>query len=210
MLDWLKDNHQIASLLINLGMLIVWIVYLQLFLAGYKRQTRSKILINIGAGHRLDARCLISNMGSNAIYLESLIAGLELDRERLVCAVTDVQELTSGGALSDTREATIQGPLMPGAMADVGSFRDLIRRAATRFECPADAEEGLPEGLRALEIQAIADFGPDDLLVGAKRRFQLVERGGSWFVKTGTPSTEQIRSRRERKKVRRILAEVDP
>lgn len=210
MLDWLKDNHQIVSLLISFGMLIVWIVYLQLFLASYRRQTRPKILINIGAGRTLDARCLVSNMGSNVIYVESLIASLEIGDERLVCSITDDKELTRGQASSEAREATFQGPLMPGSMMDVGSFRNLISRVATRLDRPAVADKDLPEGLKALEIEAIADFGPDDLLVGARRRFELVKRSGSWFVKTDTLSTEQIRSRSERRRIKRFLAEVEP
>ena len=92
---------------------------------------------------------------------------------------------------------------------DVGSFRHLISRVAKDAGCHLDAKDVFPDGLSAFEIQAIADFGPDDLLVGAKRRFELVRRNGDWLLAPQTPYTEQIRSRREREKIRRMLEE-DP
>jgi hypothetical protein len=84
MLDWISEHHRVLSVLTNIGMLFVWIVYLQLFLSSYKRQTRPKILINVGAGRSIDARCLLSNMSSEAIYVESLIATLETEKDRWV------------------------------------------------------------------------------------------------------------------------------
>jgi hypothetical protein len=209
MFDWIREHHQTLSVIVNIGMLFVWIAYLQLFLANYKRQTRPKILINVGAGRSIDARCLVSNMSSEAIYVESLIATLETEKDRWICPVTDAQELADEQD-HDLRSMTVQGPLKQGEVMDVGSFRDLVRHAVRESECPVPAEVEFPEGLAAIEIQAIADFGPDDLLVGAKRRFELVREDGGWTLGHHTPHTEQIRSRRERRRVKRLLEDVDP
>ena len=92
MLDWIGENHSVVSTLSNVGMLLVWIVYMQLFLSSYKRQTRPKILINVGAGRSIDGRCLLSNMSSEAIYIESLIATMETGEGRWVYPVTDAQD----------------------------------------------------------------------------------------------------------------------
>jgi hypothetical protein len=209
MLDWVREHHETLSVLVNVGMLLVWIAYLQLFLARFKRQTRPKILINVGAGRSIDGRCLISNMSSEAIYIESLIATVETTEGQWVCPVTDAQELAEKQD-QDLRSMTVQGPLKQGEVMDVGSFRDLVQHVVREAECPVPADAEFPKGLTALKIQAIADFGPDDLLVGAKRRFELVREDGTWMLGHHTPHTEQIRSRSERRRIKRLLETVDP
>jgi hypothetical protein len=210
MLDWITENHATLSLLVNVGMLIVWIAYLQLFLANFRRQTQPKLLINIGAGRSLDARCLVANMSSDAIYVESLIATVITEQERWVHPVTDVRDLADDDGSSDPRELTRQGPLQPGAVMDVGSFRDLVGRVVAESGHSREAAGGFPDGLRSLEIQVVADFGPDDLLVGARREFELVKRDGRLGLGAHSPHTIQIRSRRERRRIKRILEEVEP
>ena len=211
MIDWISEHNQVLSVLVNIGMLLVWIAYLQLFLRNYQRQTRPKILINVGAGRSIDARCLLSNMSSEAIYIESLIATLETENGTWVCPVTDAQQLAEGhDDEPGLRQMTVQGPLKQAEVMDVGSFRDLIHHVVKESECPVSAGEEFPAGLTALEIQAIADFGPDDLLVGAKRRFELVRKDGVWVLGKRSPHTEQIRSRSERRRIKRRLEAVDP
>lgn len=210
MLDWIRENHGTLSLLVNIGMLIVWVAYLQLFLASFRRQTQPKILINIGAGRSLDALCLVANMSSDAVYLESLIATVITEEGRWVCPVTDVRDLADDNGSSNPRDLTRQGPLQPGAVMDVGSFRDLVGRVLAEAGYSMEAGEGFPEGLRRLEIQVVADFGPDDLLVGAKREFELVKRDGRLSLGAHTRQTIQIRSRNERRRIKRMLEEVEP
>lgn len=210
MLDWVRENHATLSVLVNIGMLIVWVAYLQLFLASFRRQTRPKILINIGAGRSLDARCLVANMSSDAVYVESLIATVFTEHERWVCPVTDVRDLAEDDGSSDPRDLTRQGPLQPGAVMDVGSFRDLVGRVVAESGHGTEAGDGFPDGLRSLDIQVVADFGPDDLLVGAKREFELVERDGRLNLGAHSRHTRQIRSRRERRRIKRMLEEVEP
>ena len=48
MWQWLSDNADTVNVLANGGMLIVWVTYLQVFLAGYRRERRAKILVNRG------------------------------------------------------------------------------------------------------------------------------------------------------------------
>ena len=152
MLNWISEHHQVLSVLVNIGMLLVWIVYLQLFLSSYKRQTRPKILINVGAGRNLDGRCLLSNMSSEAIYIESLIATVETEQDKWVCPVTDAHEMTEEqGDQPGLRQKTVQGPLKQAEVMDVGSFRDLIHHVVQGAEVSVSAGDEFPEGLTALE-----------------------------------------------------------
>ena len=209
MLDWIRDNYAIISVLINLGMLIVWIVYLQLFLLSYKRGTRPKILINVGGGRGLDAMCLLSNMSSEGVYVESIIATLYSKDKQWVCPVTDVETLTQDDDPPNPLAKTRQGPLEPGEVRDVGSFRNLIRHVLEEAGGCDESHDEVPDGISAFEIHAIADFGPDDLLVGAKRQFDLDKHDGEWVLKPQSPFTVQIRSRRERQRINRMLEELD-
>ena len=87
-------------------MLLVWIAFLQVFVSSYRRQKRPNILIHRGAGSELEARCLISNMSAEPIYIESLIATVETVDGRWSCPVTEADE-----GRSDLTLATRQGPM---------------------------------------------------------------------------------------------------
>ncbi|MEZ0167285.1 hypothetical protein AB8841_01105 [Microvirga sp. TS319] len=179
-------------------MLLVWIAYLQVFVSSYRRQKRSNILINRGAGSGLEARCLISNMSAEVIYIESLIATVETAKGRWSCPVTEVLE-----GRSDLDLKTRQGPLQAGRLIDVGSFRSLAEPALQSGAEPQGADPSYClENLVALEIKVIAVHGSEDLLAGAKRRFDLIRREDRLLLRGHTVGTQQIRSRREREELR--------
>ena len=96
MLLWLTANKELLNLIANWTMVAIWIVYLQVFLRSFQRQTLPKIVINRAAGSSLDAACFVSNMSPDAIYIESVIVELTCGEETFASAVTDfvVQGLT--------------------------------------------------------------------------------------------------------------------
>ena len=73
MLEWFAANSEMLNLVANWAMVIIWIAYLQIFLRSFRRQTLPKIVINRAAGSSLRASCFVSNMSSDAIYIESVI-----------------------------------------------------------------------------------------------------------------------------------------
>lgn len=203
MLEWITSNHQIIGVLANVSMLLVWIAYLQVFVSSYRRQKRPNVLVNRGAGSALDARCLISNMSAEAIYIESLIATVETADGRWSCPVTDMQEAARTEGHADLGLATRQGPLLPGHFIDIGSFQSLIDPV---LRVGAEPRRGVaPDGLMdlvAFEIKVIVVHGSEDLLAGAVRRFDLVRQQDRLLVRGHEVGTRQIRSRRKRKKLR--------
>src|SRR5690606_34596270 len=76
-MDWITEHSDLINVMSNVGMLVVWITYLQVFLAGYRRQKKATILINRGGGGGLEAHCLVTNMSAEAIYVHTLIARLK-------------------------------------------------------------------------------------------------------------------------------------
>ncbi|WP_230534374.1 hypothetical protein [Microvirga roseola] len=197
MWEWIASNHQVMGVLANIAMLLVWIAYLQVFVSSYRRQKRPSILINRGAGSGLEARCLISNMSAEVIYIETLIATVETTEGRWSCPVTELLE-----GRSDLKLATRQGPLQTGHFVDIGSFQRLIepvlqRRAGLRGAITSDDLESLV----AFEIKVIAVHGSEDLLAGATRRFDLIRSQGQLLLKGHAVGTQQIRSRRKRERL---------
>ena len=67
MWQWIDQNSGALNVLLNLGILVVWSFYLQLFVAGYRRERSSKILISCGAGEAADTHCFVCNMSAEAI-----------------------------------------------------------------------------------------------------------------------------------------------
>jgi hypothetical protein len=198
MWNWFASNHQVISALANIAMLFVWIAYLQVFVSSYRRQKRPNILINRGAGSGLEARCLISNMSAEAIYIESIIATVETTEGRWSCPVTEMLE-----GRSDLDLKTRQGPVQPGQFVDIGSFQNLIEpvlRRSTGLR-GAVAPDDL-ENLVAFELKVIAVHGSEDLLAGAMRRFDLIRRQDQLLLRGHAVGTQQIRSRRERGRLR--------
>jgi hypothetical protein len=198
MWNWIAGNHQVISALANIAMLFVWIAYLQVFVSSYRRQKRSNILINRGAGAGLEARCLISNMSAEAIYIESVIATVETTEGRWSCPVTELLE-----GRSDLDLKTRQGPLQAGRLVDIGSFQSLIEPVLQRSAGlrGAVAPDGL-ETLVAFEIKVIAVHGSEDLLAGAMRRFDVIRRQDRLLLRGHSVGTQQIRSRHKRERLR--------
>jgi hypothetical protein len=208
MLDWIARNHQIITTLTSVGMLFVWIAYLQVFVGSYRRQTRPKILINLGSGSGLDSRCLVSNMSSDAIYIQSIIIELETPDARISCPVTEMDGIEDWQEPSDLNLWTRQGPLQAGQVRDMGSLRPMLNHVL-RSQSRSDGDLGSDawEQLIAFEVKIIAAYGSEDLLVGAKRRFNINHSDGNVVLRPQTIGAEQIRSRRERKSIERMLEE---
>src|SRR3546814_9936598 len=116
MWEWLAGNAEALNVLANVGMLIVWISYLQLFLAGYRRERRSKILVNRGAGTDMTAHCLLTNMSAESIYVQSIVARLEAAGGTVECQLTDLETIAAGAGGRDSPGPLKQGPPAVGRL----------------------------------------------------------------------------------------------
>ena len=208
MLSWILEYTQVIGTAINLGMLVVWIAYLQVFVSNYRRQTLAKILINRGAGRGLDARCLVSNMSSEAIYLQSIILDLEFPDEQRSCPVTELEDEEDWEEPSDEGFQSRQGPLGAGQVRDMGAFRAMLAHALGEDQrAGTETRSDMWDELRAFEIRIIAAYGSEDLPVGAMRRFEIVREKDGVELRPPSGEAQQIRSKRERKAIKKVLDE---
>jgi len=202
-LQWIAEHRELITALTGAGTLLVWIIYLQVFVSSYRRQLRATLLITRGAGDGLEARCLLSNMSSGPVYVQSVQVRLETPTGTLISPVTDTLDLEDE-ALPGPRLQTRQGPLESGQTRDLGTFGNLINHALrTSTEGP---DLSVLANIRSVTIEIVGIYGSEDLPIGAHRCFLLLDHNGRLRIQGQELETKQIRSRRER---RRLVADLE-
>ena len=201
---WLIENAAWLQVLVSVITGLVWLVYLQLFLTSIRHQRRSMILISRGGADTLDARCFVSNMGGEPLFLYHVIADAEAGGQVLSSEVTDRDDLD---ATSDRMpdEATNLGPLASGQFRDIGSYRQILSRTSRHLGRPQDSPP--PD---RLTLTVIAGAGHAAPVVAATRSFRLGTADGEVRLVPESQATRQVRSwlgrRRVRQRMERFLA----
>lgn len=211
-MDWLSSNYQLVSSLSNIGMFVIWALYLHLFFSLLRRHKRATILINISERPDWDGRCLVSNMSAEPVYIESVLLSVEFrgSGSRL-SPITDVIEHDpeAGGhdGARHQRGAIGQGPVLPGQVIDIGGFRSMAMSVLASAD-PQPERPGDPlEQVEALEVHIIAVYAAEDFLCGARRRFGLKATADRRTLKPTTWYTHQTRAHRDRKRLAELLDE---
>jgi len=195
--QWIAEHSEIIAALTSIGMLLVWVMYLQLFVSSYRRQVRATLLITRGAGDGLDARCFVSNMSSGAVYVASVMVTVATGTRSAIRAVTDIRN-AEGEIAEEAGRWTRQGPLDSGETRDLGSFGSLARQVLAQMSAAGENPEA---SLRAITVQVIGIYGSEDLPVGASRTFILSGKGEGRQLQGKELDTRQVRSRRGRRKL---------
>lgn len=205
---WLIEHRQLISIFIDVGMLLVWITYLQIFSAGFRRQRKATILINVGQSQGLDTHCLVTNMSAEPIYIHTVFATLGWRGGSVTCPVTELGG-ESWSKPSDLELWTRQGPLASANIRDMGALKAIIdhvrRSTSSTGEAPPPGREPL-----TLEIRIVAIYGSEDLPVAASRHFDIVPTHDEPALRARSYAARQIRSRRERRQIARALADKPP
>jgi hypothetical protein len=206
MLEVFQSYGEVASFLVNFGMLLVWIVYLHVFVSSYRRQKQANLLISVGAGTGLDSRCLVSNLSSGPLYIRSIILELERREKVFRCSVTEPEDMEEWDQPNESNLWTRQGPLHPGSIRDMGRFRAMLDHASRRGGAGVSIDNS--GEVNTFWITVIADYGPEDLLVAAQQGYTIERRpSASDWLRPHSLSARQIRSRRERRELERQLTE---
>lgn len=114
-MEWVTSHTDMLGLIVNAAMLVVWVVYLSIFLFSYLRQRRPCILITQGAGAGLSAKCFISNLGLEPIYVLDVLLTLKTEDQQHLVNVTERSQLTDREQ-ANPKEATNQGRSAPETM----------------------------------------------------------------------------------------------
>ncbi len=209
MLDWIGQYSDPLMALGSIGTLLIWLIYLQLFFVQYRRHTTPALIISRGGGTSLHAHCLLSNMSGEAVHIQAIIATLRGSEGIANRSVTDRRDLALGeGDRAEYGSLSQRGPLPSGRMMDVGPFSALIRGVSDADWVPE--KSALPPDIELpviMEIEVVAFYGSEDSLVGAKRAFRLEGVDGAVQIRAETVHTEQLRRRRDRRRLERLLDE---
>lgn len=196
---WLAQHAAALQIASSFLVALVWVVYLQAFLLSFRRQRRTMLLVSRGAGVGMGARCFISNLGFEPIFLVQVMVRLSAGGRRETAIITDRTELTEA-QLRDPEEPTNLGPLKSGELADIGNFRTLFTRARDQVG------EALGDGaITAMEVVVVASTAASSTVVGAERRFRLTGAAEDPVVQPVSLIARQIRGRSERRRLRREL-----
>lgn len=203
MLDWIQEYADVIQIAASVITALVWIVYLQILVHTFRRQRRTSLLINRGGAQDMSARCLVSNMGSEPIYLQDVLAEIETGEDQYTASVVDHSEL-SREEIDRPEETTSQGPVHSGSFVDIGSFRDILSRADRSI-----GDRSRPDQVRRLTLIAIAASNQAQNIVAACRSFDVVREEGSESLLPPSVHTRQIRSWRKRRQLTRILDRLE-
>ena len=198
MFGWISQHSDTLQVLLNGLMVVIWVAYLQVFLVSLRRQRRSEILINLSVGSGLSARCFVSNLSLEPLYLHDILVELTTETGTHEAVITDRSEMTDE-QLNSPSEATNQGPIKSGDYVDIGSVNDLLERAL-----PTLQDTGF-DNIRQIRVTAVANTSSSPQLVGAWQRYRLRKHGEECELIPTQIAAIQIRSWWDRRTLRRKM-----
>lgn len=209
-MEWLSDNAQAISAVASICTLFVWVFYAQLLYNGYVRQRRPRVIINRGRGIGVDSICLISNMSSEAIYVQHLVAVLHTQKRSYSLDVVEYQQHRNEQQTGEPQEIsyrTHQGPLASGDYLNIQSFGDIVNQVKHYWEI----EDHLLQAQNIqLEIRVIAIYGSEDMPTGASRAFNLdLNASPNHQLIPASVDTDRLNSRGQRKRVLEWAKEIE-
>lgn len=203
MLQTLLNYAPLVSAVMAGTTALIWIVYLNVFLASYRRQRRPSILITSGAGRGMRSHCFVTNLGLEPIFLLDIILDvIQPDGTRIRAVIPERNERWPRDDQpdpDDARGATNVGPLGSGVEIDIGRFSTLVDRA-----CAENAEVRADMPLACLEVTVVAVTAAGTSLCGASRRYHVEDNGAR--LRPTTIKARQLQGFIARRRLARELA----
>ncbi len=206
LLQTLLDYAPLITAAMSATTALIWIVYLNVFLASYRRQRRPSILITSGAGRGMRSHCFVTNLGLEPIFLLDIILDLvQPDGTRVRAVIPERNERWCRDDQADTedaRRATNVGPLHSGEEIDIGRFSTMIDRA-----CAENPQVRADMPIASLEVTVVTITAAGAALCGASRRYRLEDDGdGGSRLRPTTIKAKQLQGFFARRRLTRVLA----
>jgi hypothetical protein len=198
MVNWITQNSDFLQVVLNALMVGIWVIYLQIFLVSYRRQSRADLLINLGSGAGLRTRFFVSNLSLEPVYLLDVLVELRTKDGAHEADITERAE-TVDAQLTRPSEATNQGPLKSGEFIDIGSIDDLLERSSLQLK---DVDLAM---IDSFAITVVVHTASSPEIVGARRCFQVCRTRGEIAVLSTQVAATQIRSWWGRRQLRRKM-----
>lgn len=198
---WLAENSAMVQAITAIITALVWIVYLQILVSGFRRQRRSIILIHGAGNDNLDPRIFVTNLGLENIYVLEILMEVTRKGDRQERSVTDRTEVAAD-ALATPSDASLQGPLASGAWIDIGSIDDLLKRLHRGDDVSAH------DRIHEIGITVAAVSPTATGIVAARMDFTVLPEAGGLRLLPKRLHATQIRSAFRRRQVAARLATI--
>lgn len=208
MLELIRQNSNMISVIANVGTLAVWVFYAQLLYNGYRRERRPRVLINKDVGSTdSTAACLICNMSKEPIFVEGIFVSLETSIGSFLATATDTEQGVNRKQ-AGPGPRTMQGPIDSGECIEVRTFSDFISRAADAGGLPltGDRPQDPDVVFFSLTVTVVSIYGSEDHPFGVTREFEL-HQGSSDRIRLNPSSidTKRLTARTGKKHVKELL-----
>lgn len=205
---WLKDYGSIISIFANVGILVVWVLYAQLFYRDYTRRRRPRIIIHHAPGQGFESACLLINMSQETIHIVGVLVVVHSNNDTCYTRlVSDYYPVPADQySLQKVQSLLRQGPLSPGSFLLLGTYGDLLRNVAPGTAEAANlagkAEKPIgAEHIVGLDLKVVAVLGGDDRSIGAMRTFSVTHSDTDVDILPETLYTQQLLGRSQRSTV---------
>lgn len=198
----LSANAAPINVILNAVMVVIWLVYLQIFLVAFLRGRRSSIHIDMGAARDENARCIVTNMGQQPVYLLAIVVDFGFENQTSRAVVTDRDEVRPEDAARPL-DRTNQGPMAQGEARDTGSLEDLMQRGRRRLDMTINRHE-----ISAMWVTALGVTNEGSYLIAGTKRFTVEHRqDGTTYFSPDEVLTRQVRSPWRRRRLLDLLEE---
>ena len=202
MLEWLTEHVDLISALSSIGMLVIWILYLQLFFLTYQKQRRPNLFIHQANGFDLDSRCVIANMSQTAVHVAAVLIDVDRGDDHLTFQPGDSDHSETEDPLARTRE----GPLPTASYLDVGSFGALLDTADASSPGSVASDDTIDA---MVTVRVVAFVGSELYPVGAQRQFEVSGERDEADVRPVSTLQKHYSNRWQRRIAKRWLEEAE-
>ncbi|AUM74716.1 hypothetical protein [Paracoccus jeotgali] len=197
---WLAENSASVQAATGIVTALVWIVYLQILVSGFRRERRSVILIHGAGNQNVDPRIFVSNLGAESIYILEILMTVDTGSGGCEVAVTDRTEVARD-RLSSPSNASLQGPLGSGEWVDIGSVDELLQRMRAHGIRDIRHDE-----IKQIRLTVAATTAAKTGIVAARMAFSVRPSGEHLLLLPRKLHATQIRSFFGRRRIARKLS----
>jgi hypothetical protein len=209
---WIKENSELANLIVNFLFVVIWGVYLHLIYKSFQEQHTPKIIINQSLGFGTSSLCTLSNMSKEPVHINCVVLSVsEGDVEETIDVTDYIWKHPEEQDALKPNEVTKLGPLESGGLLSLGTFHNLLQQAIRKGDHEDNkADVDLVRQKTKIEIRLVFTFSFKSHLLGAKRVFCINQSGDQMLLIPESFETEHLTNRRGQETARGWLEKCKP
>ena len=197
-----EDYHEVIMAFVEVGTLLIWIAFAQLFFLTMKRQRRVRFIIHAEGSDCSSMKIVFTNMAAEPVYVRNIFFCIECDdNSNEIYNLDDLHgEKLFKKEIEGRNKWEYQGTIMPGTCVKVevgGVFSPCLSKRDKKPQ--RDTIHIVPGDI--VNIFVVFFHGADQRLVGASRHFKFFQSASGDFFKALNWNTTSWATGHERKKL---------